>query len=81
MYVCVCNAVTEQDIATAVGAGARRLRDLRSKLGVAAECGRCAECANACLRQLTSADAEPKAIIHLHRSIPHERRQESLAAA
>jgi bacterioferritin-associated ferredoxin len=82
MYVCVCNAVTEKDIAEAVGAGARRLRDLRDQLGVAAECGRCAECAHSCLRQLTSSDAaRAPEIIHLHRSKPHEGRQESLAAA
>jgi bacterioferritin-associated ferredoxin len=50
MYVCVCNAVTEHHIAQAVEQGARRLRDLRASLGVAAECGRCASCAHSCLR-------------------------------
>jgi bacterioferritin-associated ferredoxin len=50
MYVCVCNAVTERHIAQAVEQGARRLRDLRDSLGVAAECGRCASCAHSCLR-------------------------------
>ena len=55
MYVCVCNAVTERHIVQAVEQGARRLRDLRDSLGVAAECGRCASCAHACLR--TTLDA------------------------
>jgi bacterioferritin-associated ferredoxin len=50
MYVCVCNAVTESDITEAVGQGARRLRDLRDSLGVAAECGRCASCAHSCIK-------------------------------
>lgn len=50
MYVCICNAVTERHIAQAVEQGARRLRDLRASLGVAAECGRCASCAHSCLR-------------------------------
>lgn len=49
MYVCICRAVTEKHIETAVQAGARRLRDLRQQLGVTEECGRCAQCAKQCL--------------------------------
>jgi bacterioferritin-associated ferredoxin len=49
MYVCVCNAVTEDDIHDAARDGARRLRDLRACLGVTADCGRCACHAKACL--------------------------------
>lgn len=49
MYVCVCRAVTEKHIETAVHGGARRLRDLREQLGVTEECGRCAKCAKQCL--------------------------------
>ena len=49
MYVCVCRAVTEKHIETAVLGGARRLRDLRVQLGVTEECGRCAKCAKQCL--------------------------------
>lgn len=55
MYVCVCNAVTERQIEHAIENGARRLRDLRAKLGVAGECGRCASCAHACLKQAAAA--------------------------
>lgn len=55
MYVCVCNAVTERHIAQAVEQGARRLRDLRTSLGVAADCGRCASCAHSCLRTTLNA--------------------------
>lgn len=50
MYVCVCNAVTERHITQAVQQGARHLRDLRTLLGVAAECGKCAGCARNCLK-------------------------------
>jgi len=57
MYVCVCNAVTERHIAQAVEQGARRLRDLRDSLGVAAECGRCASCAHSCLRMTLGDDS------------------------
>jgi len=50
MYVCVCNAVTERHIGQAVREGASTLRQLRDRLGVAGECGRCATCARDCLR-------------------------------
>ncbi|APR04513.1 (2Fe-2S)-binding protein [Thauera chlorobenzoica] len=50
MYVCVCNAVTERQIDQAVRAGATSLRHLRHQLGVSADCGRCARCAQDCLR-------------------------------
>lgn len=42
MYVCLCNAVTDRDIRKAVGDGALTLRELRQRLGVAADCGCCA---------------------------------------
>ncbi len=59
MYVCVCRAVTEKHIETAVAAGARRLRDLRAELGVTEECGRCAKCAKQCLSQALDQHAPP----------------------
>ncbi|MFV8824300.1 (2Fe-2S)-binding protein [Thauera sp. WH-2] len=49
MYVCVCNAVTERQIHLAASQGTRTLRQLRTELGVTAECGRCARCARDCL--------------------------------
>ena len=49
MYVCVCRAVTERQIETAVRGGARHLRDLRSELGIIEDCGRCARCAKQCM--------------------------------
>jgi len=50
MYVCVCNAVTERDIAAAACEGTTTLRQLRRDLGVTADCGRCARYARDCLR-------------------------------
>lgn len=50
MYVCVCNAVTERDIGSAVAEGCGSLRQLREQLGVGACCGRCAGCAREVLR-------------------------------
>ncbi len=41
MYVCICNAVTERDVAAAADDGCRTLRDLRERLDVGRCCGRC----------------------------------------
>ena len=51
MYVCLCRGVTESDIQQAVAEGARRMRDLYQRSGVAGQCGGCAGHAQACLRQ------------------------------
>lgn len=50
MYICVCNAVTERQVKQAVKEGACSLRDLRDRLGVTNQCGRCAKSALDCLR-------------------------------
>lgn len=46
MYVCICHAVTDSQIREAVAAGHDSLKSLRTHLGVASECGRCARCAS-----------------------------------
>ncbi|THF64718.1 bacterioferritin [Pseudothauera nasutitermitis] len=63
MYVCVCNAVTERHIHEAVEQGIKRMRDLRTQLGVAADCGRCATCAHSCLKSALGSreDGAPQA--------------------
>ena len=43
MYVCLCNNVTDRQIREAVRGGCRRLEDLSARLGVATNCGSCAE--------------------------------------
>jgi bacterioferritin-associated ferredoxin len=50
LYVCVCSAVTDTQIRHAIGEGACSMRELRQQLGVAAECGRCSQCALGILR-------------------------------
>lgn len=47
MYVCICNAVTENQVKHAALEGASSLEDLQADLGVATCCGQCAD--NACL--------------------------------
>jgi bacterioferritin-associated ferredoxin len=51
MFVCVCNAVTEHDINSAIAGGCHSLRELRRQLGVGASCGRCRGCARETLRE------------------------------
>lgn len=55
MYVCICRAVTEQQIKTAVANGIHSVKALRQSLGVAGQCGKCSETAKECiLKELNS---------------------------
>ena len=59
MYICICRQVTDRDIHEAVAQGACRMRDLREKLGVSMQCGKCAECAHAVLQEACEASVNP----------------------
>ncbi|HRD89669.1 MAG TPA: (2Fe-2S)-binding protein [Accumulibacter sp.] len=59
MYVCVCMAVTEQQIHEAARRGARTLQDLQRDLGVASECGTCAAFARECLKNARETRPSP----------------------
>lgn len=41
MYICICNAVTEEHIQAALDKGARSLHDLQKTLKVGTQCGSC----------------------------------------
>ena len=43
MYVCICNAVTDSDIRTAVDSGVRTMGQLRQTTGCGTTCGCCKE--------------------------------------
>lgn len=45
MIVCVCRRVSDHDIHRAAREGAVSLECLQFELGVATQCGRCADCA------------------------------------
>ena len=45
MIVCVCRRISDHQIRQAVRDGAQTLDCLQFELGVATQCGRCAECA------------------------------------
>lgn len=55
MYICLCKAITDSQIRKAVGEGACSMRELRQRLGVASQCGRCSQCAQSLLRQTLKA--------------------------
>jgi bacterioferritin-associated ferredoxin len=46
MIVCVCRRVSDRQIREAVADGAHSLECLQMDLGVATQCGRCADCAS-----------------------------------
>jgi bacterioferritin-associated ferredoxin len=52
MYICLCNAITDRQIAEAAEAGARSRADLAHQLGVGLGCGRCVSCAEAVLNEI-----------------------------
>lgn len=45
MYICICNAITERQVAVSVAQGSATLADLQADLGVATSCGCCADTA------------------------------------
>jgi bacterioferritin-associated ferredoxin len=51
MYVCICQAVTDREIRDAAEGGARNVRELGQRLGVATGCGSCAAEARRILRE------------------------------
>lgn len=51
MYVCICQAVTEKQLRTAITHGAHSMRALRNQLGVASCCGKCAAAARQILHE------------------------------
>jgi bacterioferritin-associated ferredoxin len=57
MYVCICNAVTENDIRAAAQAGTTDLWRLQTELGVAAGCGTCRDTASSILGEYRSTAA------------------------
>lgn len=54
MYVCICNALTDSQIAEARRKGARTVREAYAALGVEINCGQCK-----CMAQEIINEAEP----------------------
>ena len=58
MIICVCKAVSERHIRSAVKNGATSMRDLSRELGVGTCCGKCVPEARAALSACHDADGE-----------------------
>ena len=57
MYVCLCSGVTDSQIRAAVQSGDNSLRQLKRKLGVAAQCGGCLDHARDILNEIKLAES------------------------
>ena len=65
MYVCVCNAVTDSDIRSAVGDGVHTLTQLRRTTGCTNNCGCCKETAIEILQQALAEKREVQNLLPL----------------
>ena len=59
MYICICHEVTDRHIRNAVLEGAATLRDLRTGLGVASQCGKCGIHARIALQRALAERSQP----------------------
>ena len=66
MIVCVCRRITDHQIRQAAADGAVSLECLQFELGVATECGRCADCASAVLCDARAAKCESRGMYPIH---------------
>jgi bacterioferritin-associated ferredoxin len=51
MYVCICRQITDNQIRELCRGGAVDMGDVRSKLGVASECGKCSKLARSIVKE------------------------------
>ncbi|MBI2993879.1 MAG: (2Fe-2S)-binding protein [Gammaproteobacteria bacterium] len=63
MYICMCQAVTEDELYAAIKDGAVTLKQLRKCLQVANCCGGCTERVKACVRGALKRQAENEAVL------------------
>lgn len=54
MYVCICRAITDNEIRQQVNQGASTLREVGQKLGVGTQCGKCSKHARSVIREAMS---------------------------
>jgi len=67
MIVCVCRRVSDQQIRQAAADGAHSLECLQFDLGVATQCGRCADCASRVLCDARRAASHPQHLVTITR--------------
>ena len=57
MYVCICRQITDHQIRDLCRGGASNMTDLRVKLGVASECGKCGKLAQTIVKECNRSTA------------------------
>lgn len=55
MYVCICRQITDTQIREVCRQGNSRFADLRDKLGLASECGKCGKHARSIVNEFQNA--------------------------
>ncbi|HEY4068192.1 MAG TPA: (2Fe-2S)-binding protein [Burkholderiaceae bacterium] len=73
MIVCVCRRVSESQIRQAAAAGADSLECLQFDLGVATQCGRCADCATRVLCDARGVAPHQQHVIAINRPAQAQR--------
>ena len=68
MIVCVCRRVSDHQIRAAAAEGAMSLECLKTELGVATQCGRCADCASRVLCDARSATSSGMPMLRMHQA-------------
>lgn len=53
MYVCICRQITDNQIRDLCREGISSLQDIRAKLGVASECGKCGKLAQSIVKEFS----------------------------
>jgi bacterioferritin-associated ferredoxin len=69
MIVCVCRRVSDSQIRQAAADGAHSLECLQFDLGVATQCGRCADCASRVLCDARAAAPHQQHIMNMARPV------------
>lgn len=64
MYVCICNAVTDQEIRAAYAEGAHTFAAIQDELGVATCCGCCEPVAREVLASCRAEQEQEKATLY-----------------
>ena len=64
MYVCLCKGITDTQIRAAVEDGATSLRDVRTSLGVASQCGKCGILTREILRESLSSASDEQQLFY-----------------
>ena len=68
MIVCVCRRISDHQIRDAAAEGAMSLECLKTELGVATQCGRCADCASRILCDARSACAPGMPMVRMRQA-------------